>query len=243
MAELLVVEDDPTIGAVLRSSLTAHGHQVAWKTCGADALAIAASRNFDLIMLDLGLPDMDGVDLCRQLRTDQPAAVLVVLTARDEEIDIVLGLDAGADDYLTKPFRLAELVARVAAHLRRAEASTPDPADSRLRTVGALTVDAAARRVWVGAAEVTLRAKEFDLLDRLAVDAGTALSRTVLMADVWDPHWFGSTKTLDVHVSGLRGKLDSAAAAAGVSPPHIATVRAHGYRLDVPEGSPVTASG
>src|ERR1700712_3142349 len=125
MARLLVVEDDVTIGAVLRSSLSAHGHEVTWATTGADAVSMAAERIFELVLLDLGRPDMDGVDVCRAGRDVQPSAVVVVLTARDEEIDVVVGLEAGADDYLTKPFRLGELLARIQAHLRRAAPSGP----------------------------------------------------------------------------------------------------------------------
>ena len=229
MAELLVVEDDATIGAVLRSSLSGQGHRVVWAQSGTQAQQAAAEQRFDLVLLDLGLPDMDGIDLCRWLRVDQPAAVLVVLTARDEEIDVVVGLEAGADDYLTKPFRLAELLARVQAHLRR---SGPPPANPSLHMVGGLRVEAETRRAFVGDVEISLRTKEFDLLARFVASPGAALSRGTLMADVWDPQWFGSTKTLDVHVSSLRAKLEAAADAAGVAAPRIATVRAHGYRLE-----------
>jgi DNA-binding response OmpR family regulator len=156
-----------------------------------------------------------------------------MLTARKDEMDVVVGLEAGADDYLTKPFRFAELRARIRAHLRRG--ISRDERDEPVRTVGPLTVDTAARRCLLGGTEVPLRAKEFDLLARLAADPGTALSRDTLMSDVWDEHWAGSTKTLDVHVAALRRRLDETAAVAGSAPVQITTLRGHGYRL---EGSP-----
>src|SRR4051812_34328226 len=184
-----------------------------------------------MVLLDLGLPDLDGVEVCRQLRATSPGTVLVVLTARSDEMDVVVGLEAGADDYLTKPFRFGELLARVRAHLRRSAVVAPAHA---VLTVGALTVDVAARRVSVGGEEVPLRTKEFDLLARLAADAGTAISRETLMADVWDAHWYGSTKTLDVHVAALRRKL--AAPAGPDGPPPITTLRGHGYRMERPDG-------
>ena len=227
MADLLVVEDDETIGTALSAGLRAHGHAVSWQRTARGALDAAAGRAFDLVLLDLGLPDLDGVEVCRRVRAAQPAAVIVVLTARSEEIDVVVGLEAGADDYLTKPFRFGELLARVRAHLRRS-AVLPPP--QTLLTVGATVVDVGARRVTVAGAEVALRTKEFDLLARLAVEAGTAVSRESLMADVWDAHWFGSTKTLDVHVAAVRRKL--AAGPTGAEAPLITTLRGHGYRLE-----------
>jgi DNA-binding response OmpR family regulator len=229
MADLLVVEDDETIGAALTSGLRSHGHTVSWQRTARGALDAAAGRVFDLVLLDLGLPDLDGVEACRRLRLAQPTAVLVILTARQEEIDVVVGLEAGADDYLTKPFRFGELLARVRAHLRRSAA--PPSAGTTAFTVGELVVDTAARRVTLAGAEVPLRAKEFDLLARLAAVAGDAVSRENLMADVWDAHWHGSTKTLDVHVAALRRKL--ATAAGSRVAPEIVTLRGHGYRLEI----------
>jgi len=228
VARLLLVEDDTVIGRSLHERLVAHRHDVRWVTTGADALAVAADEQFELVLLDLGLPDVDGVDLCRRLRSAQPGCVLVIVTARDEEIDVVVGLEAGADDYLTKPVRLDELLARVRAHLRRNAASVTA---GRVWQAGDLAVDTGARRVWLGAHEIALRAKEFDLLARLIAEPDTAVSREALMSDVWDEHWFGSTKTLDVHVSALRRKMAAAGDRAGVRPPDIVTLRAHGYRL------------
>ena len=223
------MEDDETIGDVLESSLRAHGHDVVWCRTGRGALSEATTTPFDLVLLDLGLPDLDGVEVCRQLRTEHPSTVLVILTARTDEMDVVVGLEAGADDYLTKPVRLGELLARVRAHLRRAD---PVAKAQPLLTVGDLRVDTAARRATLRGRELPLRAKEFDLLARLALAPDVAVSRTTLMTEVWDEHWFGPTKTLDVHVAALRRKL--AEADGGGSVPQIVTLRGHGYRLETP---------
>jgi DNA-binding response OmpR family regulator len=230
MSRLLVVEDDETIGKVLESSLRLHGYQVWWHRTGRGALSAAAEGEFDFVLLDLGLPDLDGVEVCRRLRATLPGAVLVILTARSEEMDVVVGLEAGADDYLTKPVRLGELLARVRAHLRRGStASVSKPAI----TIGHLQVDTAGRRVSLAGREVSLRAKEFDLLARLAEEPGVAVSRNTLMTEVWDEHWYGSTKTLDVHIAALRRKLMESAASPEHTP-RISTLRGHGYRLERP---------
>ncbi|PZS26306.1 MAG: DNA-binding response regulator [Pseudonocardiales bacterium] len=233
MRRVLVVEDDPAIGRAVQGELITNGHEVTWAQTGRAGVDALRDRDFDLALVDLGLPDMDGTDLCRRIRAGQPACVVVILTARDEEIDIVLGLDAGADDYLTKPFRLAELMARIRAHLRRRAVGADE---SAVLQVGDLEVDTAARRVRLGGREIAMRAKEFDLLARLASAAGTAVSRTQLMSDVWDENWFGSTKTLDVHLSALRRKLAEAAQEAGTTAPQIVTLRGRGYRLEDTRG-------
>jgi DNA-binding response OmpR family regulator len=235
MVRLLLVEDDETIGGVLESSLRRHGFTVRWERTGRGGLSAAGAEEFDLVLLDLGLPDLDGIEVCRRLRAGQPQAVLVILTARQDEMDVIVGLEAGADDYLTKPVRLGELLARVRAHLRRGPASTA-PLAGELE-VGPLRVDVPARRVYLDGDEVLLRAKEFDLLARLAASPGTAVSRDSLMTDVWDAHWYGSTKTLDVHIASLRRKLTDAAATPQRAP-RIATLRGHGYRLERPEEGP-----
>jgi DNA-binding response OmpR family regulator len=227
MARLLVIEDDVTIGRALHAALAAHSYTVHWAQTGAEAVQTASDEVFDLALIDLGLPDIDGVEVCRRVRSAQPNCVLVILTARDEEIEVVVGLEAGADDYLTKPFRLAELLARIRAHLRRGAAGA-----STVLRVGGLEVDTAARRAYLDGTELVMRAKEFDLIARLAAEPGTAVSREALMADVWDENWFGSTKTLDVHVSALRRKLAAAAQECGGRAPEIATLRGRGYRLE-----------
>ncbi|KZB80026.1 response regulator transcription factor [Amycolatopsis regifaucium] len=230
MPKLLVVEDDDAIGGVLESTLRLHGYEVSWQRDGRTALAAAAAGDIDFVLLDLGLPDLDGVEVCRRLRAELPGAVLVILTARQEEMDVVVGLEAGADDYLTKPIRLGELLARVRAHLRR---GTAPPESRPAIAVGHLRVDTAGRRVSVGGREIPLRAKEFDLLARLAEQPGVAVSRDTLMSEVWDAHWYGSTKTLDVHIAALRRKLTESAPTPEQAP-RISTLRGHGYRLEQP---------
>ncbi|WP_245160814.1 response regulator transcription factor [Blastococcus sp. CT_GayMR16] len=224
---ILVVEDDPLIGASLQRALDAHGYFADWVTDGAAALAAARSARPSLVLLDLGLPDTDGVDLARTLLTLDPTLPVVMLTARTEEADMVTGLHAGAVDYVTKPFRLAELLARVQAHLRTAERRE---STARVITVGDLRLDIGARRLWVGGEEVELRAKEFDLLTRLAREPGQVVTRQQLLTDVWDEHWYGSTKTLDVHVAGLRRRLGERPGA----PSRITALRGVGYRLELP---------
>ncbi|MGH3497138.1 MAG: response regulator transcription factor [Nocardioidaceae bacterium] len=238
MPNLLLVEDDHVIGSSLDSALRANGHAVAWAQTGAHALEQIRGSSFDLALLDLGLPDMDGVDVCRDLRLMQPSCVIVMLTARRDEMDVVVGLEAGADDYLTKPFGLTELLARVRAHLRRGAAEYG--VEASVFCSGDLRLDMQARRCTIAGDEVSLRAKEFDLLARLANSVGRALNRDTLMSEVWDENWFGSTKTLDVHIAALRKRL--AEAAESHEPvaklPAITTLRGHGYRLD-----PVAADG
>jgi DNA-binding response OmpR family regulator len=227
---ILLVEDDMTIGEVLASSLRSHGHDVVWEQTGAAAIAGARATLVDLVLLDLGLPDLDGVEVCRQLRHLQPGCVLVMLTARSAEMDVVVGLEAGADDYLVKPVRLTELHFRIRAHLRRnGNGSMVAP----VRAIGDLLVDVARRRVTVAGRELHLRPKEFDLLARLAAEPEVAHRRETLVSDVWDENWFGSTKTLDVHVAALRRKIAEIADLAHARVPEIVTVRGHGYRLEL----------
>lgn len=226
---LLIIEDDETIGRALCAALGRDGYAVRWVRSGHAALAAALDRMPDLVLLDLGLPDLDGAELCRRLRRLLPEAVVVVLSARSDEVDVVLSLEAGADDFLYKPTRLNELTARLRAHRRRKRLiEAPE-------VVGSLRIDPGPRRVWLGEAEVVLRLKEFDLLARLARDAGRAVSRETLMADVWDEHWFGSTKTLDVHIAAVRRRL-AAQATTQCPAPEISTLRGYGYRLERPAG-------
>jgi DNA-binding response OmpR family regulator len=237
VAIVLIVEDDATIGGVVESSLRAHGYDAVWVTDGRTALAKAATVEFDLVLIDLGLPDLDGIEVCRRLRRKLPAAVLVMLTARSAEMDIIVGLDAGADDYLTKPVHLGELLARIRAHLRR----VGSPAASQSLFLGDLVLDMGSRRVTIRGSEVRLRTKEFDLLARLAREPDAAVSRETLMADVWDQDWIGSTKTLDVHVASLRSKIGGGGISARV--PMIRTLRGYGYRLELPAGNGTNKAG
>lgn len=221
---ILLVEDDERIGSSLLRALTGSGYDAAWAQTGSDALAHCRSRRPDIVLLDLGLPDLDGLDVCRRMQTADPSIDIVMLTARDEELDIVVGLDAGAVDYIAKPFKLAELLARIRAQLRRTE-----PRSTGRMVIGELIVDSDARRVWLGQTETMLRAKEFDLLVRLVTDAGKTVTRETLMSDVWDEHWFGSSKTLDFHVAAVRRRIDSPG-----GPSRISTVRGVGYRFERP---------
>jgi DNA-binding response OmpR family regulator len=180
----------------------------------------------DLVLLDLTLPDIDGLDVCRQIRSGHPALPILMLTARREEVDVVVGFDAGADDYVAKPFRVAELVARLRARLR--VAPNGEPAGADVVTAGDVRVDRAAHRAFLGQAELELTPKEFDLLSLLAAEAGRTVPRARIMREVWDEHWWGPTRTLDMHVSALRRKLGDDPA----HPRRIVTVRGVGFRLE-----------
>ena len=230
---VLVVEDDEGIAASLVRALESQEYEVDRATTGVKALAAARQGRPDLVLLDLGLPDMDGLDLCRTLIAEHPRLRVLVLTARVEEIDVVLGLDAGAVDYVTKPFRLAELLARVRAQLRQAPLDSPTVPDTI--TVNELVIDRGSRRAWLAGAELDLRAREFDLLAELASSVGRVVTREELMSRVWDEHWFGSTKTLDVHIASIRRKLGETGSDDGeASNDYIVTLRGVGYRLDDP---------
>jgi DNA-binding response OmpR family regulator len=218
---ILLVEDDAAIASGLTRVLDSQGYDVVHLARGGPAPA-AATPDIELVILDLGLPDVDGLDVCRKLRAARPDLPVLILTARDQELDVVAGLDAGADDYVVKPFRLSELLARVRAHLRRGAAA--DREDAEPLAAGELHVDPAARRAWRGAEELALRPKEFDLLVLLVREAGRAVTRERIMREVWDTDWLGSTKTLDTHVLTLRAK---------VGPDAITTLRGVGYRLEV----------
>ena len=221
MSRVLLVEDDPDIAQTVATAMESDGHEVVQAASGSAALERARGGDIDLVLLDLGLPDLDGLEVCRRLRTAGCAMPILVLTGRADEIDTVLGLDAGADDYVAKPFRLAELLARVRAMLRRT-------GDGRPSEVNGVRVDETSRRAWVGERELELTPKEFDLLALLLRQAGAVVTRERIMEEVWDEHWFGSTKTLDMHVSWLRRKLGDDPA----RPRFISTVRGVGFRFE-----------
>jgi DNA-binding response OmpR family regulator len=220
MALLLLVEDDAAIAGPLIRALDRAGHSTRWVTTGGDAEVAVFESEPELVVLDLGLPDMDGLDVCRRLRSSHEPLPIIVLTARREELDIVEGFEAGADDYMTKPFRLSELLARIRARLRAVAAT-------RLESEG-IAVDISARRAWQADRELGLSTKEFDLLVELIRGAGTVVKREQLMDKVWGADFVGSTKTLDVHMAWLRRKLGDDA----TSPRYITTVRGIGYRFE-----------
>lgn len=220
---LLVVEDDPSIGEPLVEGLSREGFAVEWVTSGTAALAAPGA---DLILLDLGLPDLDGREVCRRLRA-RGQVPIIVLTARDDELERVLLLETGADDYVLKPFGFRELVARIRAVHRRSTLA-PKPAPPGGDPGGGLVVDRRGRRVQLQGRTIELTLKEFDLLAFLASEPGRAMTREEIIEQVWDENWWGSTKTLDVHIAALRKKLGE--------PNWIATLRGVGYRLDPPPG-------
>lgn len=278
MTSLLLVEDDDRISQPLVRLLVAEGFVTRHVSLGRAALAAVADDVPDLVLLDLSLPDLDGLDVCRELRITYPSLPIIMLTARGEEVDVVVGLGAGADDYVVKPFRVGELVARIRARVRAASAdhtSTDQPATAATAATAApandaanatsrdaanatsrdpanatahhaaldpprsqpvrgddrgLAIDRAARRAWVDGAEVALAPKEFDLLDYLAQQPGVTIRRERIMSDVWDEHWWGSTRTLDTHVASLRRKLGDRS-----DPPRfITTIRGVGLRFESP---------
>ncbi|MEO7428921.1 MAG: response regulator transcription factor [Acidimicrobiales bacterium] len=225
VTRVLVVEDEPVIAAEVEHALSAHGYDVTVAATGREALAAAAAQPPDLVVLDLGLPDLDGVHVCRLLRADLPTVPIVIATARDDDVDIVVGLDAGATDYVVKPFSMAVLLARLRAHLRR----PVDDGPSGTLVVGALRFDVEAHRAFLDATELELRPKEFALLQVLVERAGRVVTRDHLLSEVWDLQWESSTKTLDMHVHALRRKLGDRAD----GQPWISTVRTVGYRFEL----------
>lgn len=219
---LLVVEDDDSIADPLLDGLRREGFAAARVATGNAALDADIP---DLVLLDLGLPDMDGKDLCRRLR-DRSDVPIIVVTARGDEIDRVVLLELGADDYIVKPFGFRELVARIRAVARRS-GSTPATAHGDVpQTFDRLNIDRRARRVLIDDDEISLTPKEYDLLALLTDDPGAVYTREQIMDEVWDPHWYGPTKTLDVHIASLRKKLGD--------PGWIITIRGVGFRFGGP---------
>jgi DNA-binding response OmpR family regulator len=225
--QILVVEDDESVAAGVLEGLTRAGFQASHVGDGAAALAEVRAASPDFVLLDLGLPDMDGTDVCRAIRALTLIPIIVV-SARDEEIDRVLALELGADDYLVKPFGMRELIARIRAVARRTSDPAADghPPAEGARTIGTLSIDQRSRRVLVDGTEIHLTAKEFELLYYLAEDPGAVCQRSDILRAVWDGNWYGTTKTLDAHVAAIRKKLGD--------PRWIEAVRGVGFRLDVP---------
>lgn len=230
MSRILLVEDDETLQVTIRYNLEREGHEVVAVGDGVTALEAAERLQPDVVILDIMLPGLDGFEVCRHLRRHSAVPILI-LTARDEEIDRVLGLELGADDYVTKPFSVRELVARVKALLRRRELLARELHDQvgrdALLTIGSLQIDLAARRVWQGGKEVILKPREFELLAYLARHSGRVCRSEEILRTVWGYDSYGDHRTLAVHIHGLREKLEE-------DPRHpqlIETVRGIGYRL------------
>ena len=224
--KILLVEDDEAIAVSLTDGLVGAGFVVEHVSTGRDALAAGPA---DAVLLDLGLPDMDGRDVCRALRAAS-AVPIIMLTARSDEFDRVLGLELGADDYVTKPCSFRELVARIRAVTRRsaatAEGAAPNEQPDAADRIGSLSIDRRTRRVHLDGEQIQLTAKEFDLLAFLAIDPGAVCTRTDILEHVWDANWYGPTKTVDAHVAALRKKLGD--------PRWIEAVRGVGFRLEPP---------
>jgi DNA-binding response OmpR family regulator len=225
---VLLVEDDEPIAQSLRRGMTRYGFEVEWVSTGGAALAYEGA--YDVVLLDLGLPDTDGLDVCKALR-ERGDVPIIVISARSDETDRVVGLELGADDYVSKPFGVREVIARVRAVMRRAQpraaGATAEVGPDRYGP--RLTIDRKAARVRLDDEEVSLAPKEYDLLSFLTQEPGALMSREQIMEAVWDANWFGPTKTLDVHVAALRRKLAGAVT--------IEAVRGVGFRLIVNKGA------
>jgi DNA-binding response OmpR family regulator len=224
---VLVIEDENGIAEPLVCLLELEGYTVVRADAGLPGAERAMAGDVDLVILDLGLPDVDGLEVCRRLRADGYEAGIMILTARGEELDRVVGLDVGADDYVAKPFALAELLARTRALLRRTSRRTSDAPVTIATPAGGLRIDRGSRRVWVDKTEIALTFKEFGVLAMLIQDSGSVVGREQLMHDVWDSNWYGTTKVLDVTIGRLRHKLTQSGCSSVV-----ATVRGVGYRME-----------
>ena len=222
MARVILAEDDEAISEAVAKALRRDGHEVAVVATGTSALEVASAGVGDLLVLDLGLPGLDGLEVIRSLREQGSKLPIIVVTARTSDLDFVVGLDAGADDYMAKPFRTDVLLARVRALVRRGSS----PATIR---VGELVIESAARRVRIGDDEVNLTPKEYDVLLLLSQNVGRVMSREQIMKEIWRGEWYGGSKTLDMHVSGLRRKLADVGQG---REPTIGTVRGVGFRLE-----------
>ncbi len=223
--KVLVVDDEETMVRSLSNLLAREGYEVAVARDGPQALEAAKTQRPDLVLLDVMLPGVDGMEVCRQIRTWSTVPI-IMLTAKTEEVDKVVGLEVGADDYVTKPFSPRELVARVKANLRRAQMEAQGGEEDRLEA-GDVVVDIGSRRIMVGGREITLSPKEFDLLKVLITHRGRVLGRDFLINHVWGEDYFGDTRTLDVHIRWLREKVEANPS----RPVRIQTVHGVGYRF------------
>ncbi len=231
-AKVLVVEDEPALGETICYALRRECYTVLLATDGARALDLAESERPSIVLLDLMLPKVSGLDVCRRIRAQSTVPILI-LTARDSESDKVAGLELGADDYMTKPFAMRELVSRVRAQLRRA-AMTTEPAEGAPLVAGPVAIDVVRHEARVRGNPVRLPPREFALLAMLVERKGRLLTRDILISELWGPDYFGDTKTLDVHIKRLRQKVEADPA----RPEHLITVRGLGYRfLDTATGA------
>lgn len=228
---IAVIEDDPTLREALRYNLVSEGYEVDTAEDGADGLEIVRKAEPDLVLLDLMLPSMSGLDVCRALRQGGSVVPILMLTARDTELDRVVGLEVGADDYITKPFSMRELLARVASTLRRVEmdrAAAVHRDDMEILEFDGLTIDVGRRQVSVDGEQVELRPREFDLLAYLASHPGRPFTRDALLSDVWGYDYLGDSRTVDVHIRWLRMKIEREPS----HPTRLVTTRGVGYRFE-----------
>ena len=222
---VLLVEDDQSVADGLLDGLSGANFETLHVMTGADALSSVNEFNPDIVLLDLGLPDMDGTEVCRSIRLSSTVPIIVV-SARDEEIDRVVALEIGADDYVVKPFGMRELIARIRAVARRTAQSDLEVAPPAERVFGALTIDVRRQRITLSGEEIHLTAKEFELVEYLSSDPGAVFKRSDILHDVWDTNWYGTSKTLDAHIAAIRKKLGN---------PHwIESVRGVGFRFEQP---------
>ena len=206
MPEILIIEDERPIAELLKYSLEREGYQVRMAHTGADGLAAIAAKTPDLILLDLMLPDMDGLSICRQV-TEQRRAPIIIVSAKNDQVDKIIGLEYGADDYITKPFDIREVLLRIQSVLRRGGAASPQTGPSDVLSLGDLTLTRSKHEVQKGGVRIELTPKEFDLLAILLENKGKVLSRAELLEKVWEFAYIGDTRTVDIHIQRLRRKL------------------------------------
>ncbi|BDU10106.1 two-component system, response regulator [Aurantimicrobium sp. INA4] len=223
---VLVVEDDQSVADGILDGLSGTAFDTRHVTTGEDALKELLSFEPEIVLLDLGLPDMDGTEVCRKMRAVSGVPIIVV-SARDEEIDRVVALEIGADDYVVKPFGMRELVARIRAVTRRTQPEETQPAPENDRVFGSLRIDLRAQRVYLDEEEIHLTAKEFELVEYLTSDPGAVFKRSDILHDVWDTNWYGTSKTLDAHIAAIRKKFGHAG--------WIESVRGVGFRFEQPQ--------